>query len=123
MPWPLISLRDRRRQVRDDIAAHLPGADASVPNSVLRVIADAQAALAHDNDLHLDWVARMMMPDTAEGEFLERWANIWLPKGRKGATSAKGSAVITGEIGAAVPTGAELTATVLLADGTPESVT
>lgn len=123
MPWPLISLRDRRRQVRDDIAAHLPGADASVANSVLRVVADAQAALTHDNDLHLDWLARQMMPDTAEAEFLERWANIWLPQGRKGATASKGFITVAGSIGAAVPTGAELAATVLTADGTPESVT
>jgi uncharacterized phage protein gp47/JayE len=112
MPWPLISLRDRRRQVRDSIATNLRGADATVPNSRLRTYAEAQAALTHDNDLHLDWVARMMMPDTAEGEFAERWANIWLPQGRKGATFSAGSITVTGNVGAVVPTGALLTATV-----------
>ena len=117
MPWPLLSLRQRREQVRDDIAAHVPGADASVPNTVLRAVGDAQAALTHDNDLHLDWVARMMMPDTAEGEFAERWANIWLPNGRKGATFAAGFITVTGLNGSAVPTGAELTLPALDADG------
>ena len=117
MPWPLLSLRQRREHVRDDIAAHVPGADASVPNTVLRAVGDAQAALTHDNDLHLDWVARMMMPDTAEGEFAERWANIWLPNGRKGATFAAGFITVTGISGSAVPTGAELTLPALDADG------
>lgn len=109
MPWPRIELRDRRTQVRDDIAAHLPGADATIPNAPLSVLAEAQASLTHDNDAHLDFVARMMMPDTAEGEFADRWANIWLPEGRKGATYATGTITITGSSGASVATGAVLT--------------
>ncbi len=117
MPWPLISLRGRRQQVRDDIAAHLPGADATVPNSNLRVMAEAMAAVGHDNDLHLDWVARMMMPDTAEGEFADRWANIILPQGRKAASPATGQITVTGDVGAAVATGAELTASAVDAFG------
>lgn len=120
MPWPKPTLRDRRRQVAGDIAQHLPGADATVPNSVLRVIGDAQADLTRDNDDHLDYVARMMMPDTAEGVYAERWANIWLPAGRKPATFAGGSATVTGGIGAAVATGAELVANVF--DGTGQPV-
>lgn len=111
MPWPLLSLRERRRQVRNDVAAHLPGSDASVPNSVLRVIGDAQASLTHDNDQHLAWLARMMMPDTAEAEYAERWANIWLPDGRKPATGARGAISVTGDVGAIVPSGTELTMT------------
>lgn len=122
MAWPLISLRERRRQVRDDVAAHLPGADASVPNSVLRVMSDAQSNLTHDNDLHLDWLARMMMPDTAEGEFADRWANIWLPDGRKEASFAFGQATVTGLAGAIVPTGAELTAPSIDALGNPVTI-
>jgi uncharacterized phage protein gp47/JayE len=110
MPWPTLTLRQRREQVRDDIAAHVPGADATVPNSVLRAVAESQAALTHDNDLHLDWVARMMMPDTAEGEFAERWGNIWLPDGRKGASFASGEITVTGVSGSIVPSGSELTA-------------
>lgn len=117
MPWPRLTLRQRREQVRDDLAAHVPGADASIPNTVLRAVGDSQAALTHDNDLHLDWVVRMSIPDTAEGEFLERWANIWLPNGRKGASFAAGQITVTGSTGAAVPTGAELTVSVVDADG------
>jgi uncharacterized phage protein gp47/JayE len=117
MPWPTLTLRQRRQQVRDDIAAHLPGADASIPNTVLRAVGDAQASLAHDNDIHLDWVARMMMPDTAEADFADRWAGIWLPQGRKGASYAAGEITVTGAIGAAVPTGAQLSAAAVNAAG------
>ncbi len=113
MPWPSITLRERRKQVRDDIAAHLPGADASLPNSPLRVIGDAQASLTHDNDKHLDWIAHNALPDRAEGGWLERWGSLFLPDGRKPATFALGSIIVTGAIGAAVETGALLTATVV----------
>jgi len=122
MPWPIPTLRDRRRQVRDDVAAHLPGADASQPNSVLRVVGDAQAALTHDNDQHLAWLARMMMPDTADGEYAERWASIWLPEGRKPATAAAGQVTVTGDVGAIVPTGAELVTTAVDASGTRREI-
>jgi len=113
MPWNVPFLRDRRRQVRDDIDASLPGADARVPNAPLSVIADAQASLTNDNDAHLEWVARQMMPDSAEGEFAERWGNIWLAEGRKPATYSSGFAVLTGTTGSIVPTGAEMASTVI----------
>lgn len=122
MPWKLPSLRDRRAQVRDAFAANLPGADATQPNSVLRVVGDAQALLVHDNDQHLAWLARMMMPDSAEGEYIERWANIWLPLGRKGASGATGAVAVTGSIGAVVPTDAILTAAVTDRAGVRRSV-
>ncbi|MGE0768956.1 MAG: baseplate J/gp47 family protein [Hyphomicrobiaceae bacterium] len=117
MPWPIPALRSRRLQVRDDIAQHLPGADASQPNSVLRVVGDTQAALTHDNDQHLAWLARMMMPDTAEGEYAERWASIWLPEGRKPAIAASGQVTVAGDVGAVVQTGAELVTTAIDATG------
>jgi len=117
MPWPIPTLRARRLQVRDDIAQHLPGADAAQPNSVLRVVGDAQAALAHDNDQHLAWLARMMMPDTAQGEYADRWGAIWLPEGRKPATAAWGQVTVAGAPGAAVDIGLELVTTAIDGDG------
>ena len=123
MAWPIISRRERRQQVRDDIAAHLPGADASVPNSVLAVLSEVQASLTHDNDRHLDWLARMMMPDTAEGEFAERWANIWLPDGRKAASYATGQLTVTGSSGAVVPADTELSVTLVDQNGVASTAT
>lgn len=117
MPWTIPFLRDRRKQVRDDIAAHAPGADGLVPNAPERVLGDAMASLAHDNDRHLGWVARMMMPDTAEGAFADRWAGVWLPNGRKPASYAGGTITVTGAPGSAVPTNTALAATGIDADG------
>jgi uncharacterized phage protein gp47/JayE len=117
MAWPTLTLRERRKQVRDDIAAHVPGADASVPNTVLRAVSESQASLTHDNDLHLDWVVEMAIPDSAQGEFAERWGNIWLPQGRKGATYAAGEITVTGTSGASVPTGTQLTCSVVDDEG------
>lgn len=117
MTWPIPNLRNRRTQVRDDIDSALPGADARISNAPLTILAEAVASQIHDNDAHLEWVARMMMPDTAEGVFAERWGNIWLPEGRKPATYASGSVTVTGNNGASVPTGAELTATAFDDDG------
>ena len=122
MSWLLPSLRARRAQVRDAIAQHLPGADATQPNSVLRVLGDTQALLTHDNDQHLAWLARMQMPDTAEGPWLERWANIWLPQGRKGATAARGQITITGAAGSAVPTDSLMTAAVVSPSGQRQTI-
>jgi len=108
MPWETPTLRARREEVRDDINGHVEGADARVPNSVLRYLGDAIASQTHDNDAHLAHLVRVTMPDTAEGEFVDRWANVWLPEGRKAAAYAKGTVTVTGAIGGTIATGARL---------------
>ena len=42
MPWSTPDLSTVRSLVRDQICGTLPGADAKVPNSVLRVVSDVQ---------------------------------------------------------------------------------
>src|SRR4249920_792404 len=96
MPWTTPTLRNVRVLVRDSVRAHLPGADANVPNSLLRVMADAMAALCHLVLQYIDWLSKQLLPDTAETEFLDRHGQIWLvnsdgTKGRKQATLAFGS--------------------------------
>lgn len=102
MPWNTPTLAEVRRLARDLTVAYLPGADANVPNSVLRVTSDTNAALAHENLLYLDWEALQLMIDTAEAEWLDRWAQIWLG-GRKAATYAGGTIIVTGIEGTVVP--------------------
>jgi len=116
MPWSTPSLREIRSLVRDNIRASLPGADASVPNSVLRVLSDAQGALAHLNLQYIDWLALQLLPDTAETEWLDRHGAIWLVNsdgtiGRKQATFAEGVVAFTGTEGTVIPVGARLTGT------------
>ena len=113
MPWTTPTLAGVRSLVRDMIRGSLPGADASVPNSVLRVLSDSQGALCHLTLQYLDWLALQLLPDTAEGEWLDRHGNIWLVNadgttGRKLATLATGSADLTGIGGTVVPQATQL---------------
>ena len=114
MPWSTPTLRDVRSLVRDAVNASLPGADANVPNSVLRVMSDNQGALCHLTLQYVDWLSNQLLPDTAETEWLDRHGQIWLlnadgSKGRKLATLATGTGSFQGLVdGAVIPTGTQL---------------
>jgi uncharacterized phage protein gp47/JayE len=112
MPWTTPTLRVVRQTVRGEITTAL-GRASFVGNSVLRVMADAMAALAHLTLRYLDWLALQLLPDTAEHEWLDRHGDIWLVNadgtiGRKVATPAKGTITITGTPGVVVPAGTQL---------------
>src|SRR5215472_11996457 len=115
MPWSTPTLKDVRSQVRDYIRGSLPGADANVPNSVLRVLSDNQGALCHLVLQYVDWLALQLLPDTAETEWLDRHAYIWLVNadgstGRKLATPSIGTASFVGQpTGTLVPAYTQLT--------------
>jgi uncharacterized phage protein gp47/JayE len=116
MPWNTPTLREVRSLVRDSIHGSLPGSDATVPNSVLRVMSDTQGALCFLTLEYVDWLALQLMPDTAEDEWLDRFGNIWLVNadgstGRKQASLATGSVAATGVNGSIIPAGALLGAT------------
>lgn len=94
--------------VRDAIHASLPGSDALVPNSLLRVLSDVMGALCHLVLQYIDWLSNQLLPDTAEHEWLDRHAQIWLVNsdgsiGRKLATYANGTLYVTGTQGAVLP--------------------
>jgi uncharacterized phage protein gp47/JayE len=98
--------------VRNDVTAALYGA-VLIGNSVLRVISDATAATCHLVLRYIDWLSQQLLPDTAEGEWLDRHGNIWLVNadgstGRKAATFAEGSATATGQAGFLMPAGTQL---------------
>lgn len=59
---------------------------------------------------YLDWLSKQLMPDTAESEYLDRWASIWLNVPRKPATVATGIAAFTVQSGAVIPAGTVLSA-------------
>lgn len=114
MPWSTPTLRDVRSLVRDAVNASLPGADANVPNSVLRVLSDNQGALCHLTLQYVDWLSLQLLPDTAETEWLDRHGDIWLVNadgstGRKMATLASGTASFQGVLdGSVIPIGTQL---------------
>jgi uncharacterized phage protein gp47/JayE len=112
MPWTTPNLKDVRRLTRDYVLSQL-GAKVMIPNSVLRIMSDAMAGLAHLTMLYLDWLSKQLLPDTAEQEWLDRHGIIWLvnadgSKGRKAATFASGTVEFAGTDGTIITIGAVL---------------
>jgi uncharacterized phage protein gp47/JayE len=91
----------------------LPGSDAAVPNSVLRVLSDVQGGLCHMTLQYVDWLSLQLLPDTAETEWLDRHGEIWLVNadgtvGRKSATLTDGTVTVTGVGGTVLPLAAQM---------------
>lgn len=78
------------------------GLDALLPRSLADVHARMVAGLTHGLHGHLAWVARQIIPDTADGDFLERWAGLFSVF-RKAAVGAEGPADFTGTDATVIP--------------------
>ncbi|MFS8930940.1 baseplate J/gp47 family protein [Cupriavidus taiwanensis] len=83
----------------------IPGADARLRFAVLNALAVMTAGAADGLYGYLEWISKQILPDQAEEEFLERHASLWLPGGRKVATSASGLVTVSGIDGTVVPAG------------------
>lgn len=115
MPWTTPTIQQVRQASRAYVMSALPGSDALIPNSNLRVVADVNAGLAHLNLQYLDWLANQLLPITSEAEFLDRWGYMYLlnsdgSRGRKMATYSTGTALATGTSGTIIPAGLTMTA-------------
>ncbi|WP_024340976.1 baseplate J/gp47 family protein [Bradyrhizobium japonicum] len=104
MPWTTPSLEDLRNTNRDNVQSQLRSGP-MIPNSVLRVMADANAGLGFLTLLYIDWLSKQLLPDTAETEWLDRHASIWLSQGRKAATYAHGTITFTSIGSVTMPSG------------------
>lgn len=104
MPFNRPTLSQQRSQVATDMDAALPGTDALLRFSNLRIIGEVLAALTDGQFGYLDWIAKQSSPFTATDEYLEGWAAL---KGvtRKAASAARGSAVFIGTDGCTIPAG------------------
>jgi uncharacterized phage protein gp47/JayE len=102
-----------RRDARAAFEARLPGADAGLRFSVLSILSDVVAAQTHLTFGHLDWIARQVIPDTAEADFLDRWCGL-VGLSRRVATQAAGNVTLSGSPTVVVPSGTRITR----ADGT-----
>jgi uncharacterized phage protein gp47/JayE len=113
MPWTTPTLKETRSLTKNYVLSQL-GAKAMIPNSVLRIMSDAMAGLANLTFLYLDWLAKQLLPDTAETVWLDRHGVIWLTnadgsKGRKAATYAQGTVEFAGTQGTVIPVGTLMT--------------
>jgi uncharacterized phage protein gp47/JayE len=85
-----------------DIESRLPGADARLRRSNLGVLAKVLAGSVHGLYGALDYYSRQVIVDTADAEYLERWAAVWGVT-RKVAAAASGPVTFTGLAGLVVP--------------------
>jgi uncharacterized phage protein gp47/JayE len=73
----------------------------------LSIIATAYAGAVHLLHGHIEWGIKQLFPDTAESEFLARWASIWGVK-RTSASYSAGSVTFTGTDGSLIPAATRL---------------
>lgn len=104
MPFQRPTLEDLIERAAADIATRLPGADAKLRRSNLNVLTRTHSGAVHGLYGYLDFIARQAMPDTAESEFLGRWASFW-GIARKSASFAAGDVTFTGANASVIPEG------------------
>ncbi len=102
MPLVRPTLEEAIEAVRGDFAARLPGADTRTRRSPLDVFARVVGYVHHTIYGWLDWLAKQLLPDTSEVDWLARHASIWGVT-RKPAAYATGSITVTGTAGTLVP--------------------
>ena len=92
MGYPVLSLEELHLLTLQDLENRIPEADVS-PGSDDWVRQRVQAGAVTDAHAHISSQGRDAMPDTAEGDVLDRWLAI---KGseRRGATAASGAQVL-----------------------------
>ena len=90
-------------RIKSDIETRLSTGKLT-PRSFLSIIATALGGAAHLLHGHIVWATQQLFPDTAELEYLERWASIWGVE-RTAAVFATGSIDVTGTNGTVIPTG------------------
>ena len=109
MPLLIPSLAETRALSRDSTIEALK-VDRIPGNSPAGVLSDGNAALAFQNFQYLQRLGVEFLPDFADEQMLLRWANIFLPGGRKAATYAVLSATVSGTSGTVVPQGTQFSA-------------
>jgi len=108
MPFARPNLQTLIDRAVADIESRLPGADARLRRSNLNVLARTHAGAVHGLYGYLQWLADQVMYDTAESEYLDRAASIWLDVPRKAAVAANGVVTASGTNGVTVTEGAQL---------------
>ena len=105
MPFDRPTLGELRQRIANDLMNKLPGADTRLRVNNLRAFSEVEAGSAHLLYGRLEWSFRQLFPDTAESEFLDRWASIWGVQ-RIPASGASGPATWTADPGARLLEGA-----------------
>lgn len=101
------TLTDLITRIEADYVSRLTGGGSLLRRAAVKVLARVNAGTIHLVYGFLAWIARQVMPDTAEAENLERWATIWGIE-RILATFTTFDVVFTGTNGTEILAGTEL---------------
>ena len=102
MPFARPTLTELISRVTTDISSRVTDVDSAVlRRSLLGVLGQSEAGAVHMLYGYLDWIAKQAIIDTAEKEYLERWAAIWKVI-RKTAGFASGQVALSGTAGASI---------------------
>lgn len=104
MPFKRQTLEETVAEVEAGLASRLPGADTRLRRSVLAVLARVVGGVAYGLDYFIYRISQQVLPDTAEGQWLERHSRLWKIY-RKQAAAATGTGSFTGVEGAVMPAG------------------
>lgn len=105
MPFARPTLTELIDRVITDISSRVTGVDSAVlRRSLLGIVGQSEAGAVHMLYGYLDWIAKQSIIDTAEKEYLERWAAIWKVI-RKTAGFAAGQVVFSGNTGSTILNG------------------
>lgn len=107
MPFERPTIAELQEGLISDIDSRLDDTDTRVRRSFLGILARVLAGGLHMLYGFLAWVARQAFPDTAEDEYLERWAAIWGIR-KAPPVRAIGTAALSGAPGTAVAAGTVL---------------
>lgn len=109
MPFVRPSLNQIQERIRADIRSRLPGAQPELRRSLLGVLADIEAGGIHGLYGYLEYLSKQLFPDTAESQYLRRWARIWRVTPAE-ATASTGNVTFAGNNGVTIPQGTRLQA-------------
>jgi uncharacterized phage protein gp47/JayE len=105
MPFARPTLPELIDRVTTDISGRVTGVESAVlRRSLLGILGRSEAGAVHMLYGFLEWAAKQAIIDTAEKEYLERWAAIWKVF-RKSADYSTGGATLNGAIGSTVTAG------------------
>lgn len=101
MPFNRPPLKDIVTRIKTDIESRL-NTGILLKNSFLSILATAFGGAVHLLHGHIQWASQQLFVDSAENEFLQRWASIWGISSPP-ATFATGSITATGSNGSIIP--------------------
>lgn len=106
-----IQFPTNRKQVEDraksDVKSQLTTSNPWLKNSFLGALITGYAGRVYEFYLQLKNALAEMFPDTASGDYLERWGS-YVSITRLGATQSTGYVVFTGTAGSAIPAGTQV---------------